>query len=419
MTEKIRKCGLAMIVCCLFFSLCLIPVSSVAQTLPEPGTIINASNIDQYKDFFPEEVLPAFKDGWGVITPITIKFEARTPRVRLKPDLAADELNRGKYQLDSEKYPALDYKQLVGQPFYGVTPDDPDFVIKQFWNVFYRYDGKDSGETLSGLKQWTRRRGETRIGVDDVYGPSQVFAGRVLMDPKPYIPTKNNWRSASMSGPQYPPVMKNLIGLTWVPLDPREDNMNFTYVPALRRVMRGETGEKSTPRNNSTQAPDDFGMFAGRIPEFTFKYLGDKKVIACVNAPGKEWTIPEAHQETKFPVSLEGWQLVDTYIFEIHSVDANYPQSKKIIYMNKEYPVNHYGFAWDRAGALWKCWWGEETKDQVYKGEHYHHNWSQAGIDIQLGYATIFHMNLAEKYKNQRVYKESNFTTKALRDFAK
>ena len=112
--------------------------------------------------------------------------------------------------------------------------------------------------------------------------------------------------------------------------------------------------------------------------------------------------VASAHKETKFTVSLEGWQVTDCYMFEIHSVDPNYPQSRKVIYMNQEFPVSHYGYAWDRAGVLWKCWWGEETKDMELAGQKYNSNWSQFGIDIQLGYAGIFHFNIDPKYKNQK-----------------
>ena len=425
MIEKIRKQVFMTILACLVCILCFAS-GSFAADIPAPGTVINASNIDKYKDLFPPEFLPIFTDGWGILKPISIKVREPSKMAKLKEEVEASKKNVGKYNLDAEGYVDTPCEQIVGQPFYGVTPDDQAFARKMMWNHNFLYDSETMKPDIVPkyrMTQWTKRRGEDRIGVDQINAPIFTFTNRLYMDPKPYLPNRENLRQASMTQVLYPAVSRNTVILSWRPLDYRVDDIGFAYVPSLRRVLRSDAGERSTPQNNSVQAPDDFGIFAGRVAEFDYKLVEETKTFGVVNAHPKNRTLEEAMEQAKdrFPITSEDWEVRDVYVIDILAKDPVYPQSRKRIYMDKEWPKLFYGLAYDRAGKLWKVWMNTYAPEPFPNGEHNITQWECLGVDVQLGYSTIFFIPILEDSptKNVVIYSEDDFTPAAVRKMAR
>ena len=134
-------------------------------------------SIEKYKHLFPEDFLPIFTDGWGVVDPITIEVGEPKGLTLLKTMHESDLKNRGKYQLNADGYVNAPSETIVGQPFYGVDPSDQNFALKCMWNYHFRYTCDDNDEVY--FIQFTKRRGETRIGVDKNLGHNSYFTGRV------------------------------------------------------------------------------------------------------------------------------------------------------------------------------------------------------------------------------------------------
>ena len=238
MRMTIRKYGMAALicaVCCLSF----ISLSFGEGKIPKPGTVIDKSNVMQYKHLFPEEHLTMFTDMWGLMDPISITVGESTQPKTLKAAREANENCRGKYELDAEGYVNAPTETIVGQPFHGVDASDQNFAQKFMWNFYYRYQYDVSEEGY--FTQFTKRRNESRFGVDIISGYSMFFVSRFAIDPKPYFQNTSNLRNSMMITIIHPPVSKNLINLMWSSLDPRKEDTGYVYVPAFRRGLRTDT----------------------------------------------------------------------------------------------------------------------------------------------------------------------------------
>jgi len=419
MIRRIKKSGLVMVIACLLFSLCFISVSFGQELIPAPGTVIDKSNIDKYKHLFPDGFYRAFTDGWGAIKPLVIKVKETVKKMPvLEREREASEKNQGKYQLDSEGYIATDYKNIVGLPFPGIAPGDPDFAVKLMWNfdLKYQFDSLEG----AGMLVMNKRAGE-KIALTIPTVKRLTLANRLFDDPKPYIQTRNDSREMLMMRVVYPPIQRNVIMLVWEHMDPRKDSVTFSYIPSLRRVLRAETGEKSTPLPSSTQSADDTETFGGRIPNFNFKFVREQKLLAVTHARPLDWDTKDAPRLVKeldhYPIQTDTWEVRDVYVIEIASKSPLYPQSKKLIYIDKEHPISYYGIAYDRAGELWKVWMAERNVFQIKTGEKMNRQYAQLGIDVQMGFSdyTIFSGDTV----NGLSYNEDMFTINAMRQLAR
>ncbi len=265
---------------------------------------------------------------------------------------------------------------------------------------------------------WSQRRGET-LGYSYIQSDFINFSSRLYDDPKPFIPNSKNLKDASTLKILYPSVMRNFLVLSWRLLDQRQDDISFAYVPSLRRVLRSDAGERSTPQANSTQAPDDFQIFAGRIPEFNCVLVREQKVLASANTEDKNdsWYTRESMLSFKeYPIPTDYYEVRKTYVIDLIPKDTTYPQSKKRIWIDPTIDEIYYGMSWDRGGNLWKIWFLMVRPVKYAHGGIGTVQYGMVGMDIQLGYSTFFNPKFI---KNGNGFKESDFTTSALRKMAK
>lgn len=409
MTKKIINRGIFITLTYMFFVLCLCGLAHAQEIAPQPGTTIDKNNYSQYKDFFPDFFHEAFTNGWDLVEPLKITIQENTSNPVPKPFRDATEKNKGKYSIDSEGYIAGgDYKDIVGFPFPDLSPDDKDFAIKFMWNFDYRYKLDDM---YSMFMNYEKRRGESTV-VSTVESWQLSFQNRMYLDPKPLYETSNGLRSVNFLRNISPPVQKNFMTLLIRYIDQKAQDATFLYLPSMRRTLRGEAGQRSTPIQSSTQAPDDFeGGFAGRIPEFTYKYLGEKKIIGLADAKlgYKDMLNVKADM---IPVESRGWEVKDVYIFEITPKDPKYPMSRKVIYIDKESYWPYYCAGWDRAGALWKVWQTAVTRQPNAAGDPFPYFKGMLGVDIQLGYGVQM---FADWKANSENLKESDVSVSAMR----
>jgi len=409
MTKKIMNRGIFFSLTYMFFVLCLAGSAYAQGNAPQPGTTIDKNNYNQYKDFFPDFFHEAFTTGWELVEPVKITIQEKTSNPVPAPFLEATAKNKGKYSLDSEGYiTGGEYKDIVGFPFPDPDPSDKDFAIKFMWNFDYRYKLDD----MYGMfMNYEKRKGESTV-VSTVESWQLSFQNRMYLDPKPLYETSNGLRSVNFLRNVSPPVQKNFMTLLIRYIDQKAQDATFLYLPSMRRTLRGEAGQRSTPIQSSTQAPDDFeGGFAGRIPEFTYKYLGEKKIIGLADAKLGYKDMLKVKADM-IPVESKGWEVKDVYIFEITPKDPKYPMSKKVIYIDKESYWPYYCAGWDRAGALWKVWQTAVTKQPNAAGAPFPYFKGMLGVDIQLGYGVQM---FADWEANAKGLKESDVSVSAMR----
>lgn len=387
--------------CFLFASL------TFGQELPKPGEVIDKSNYKKYAHLFSEEFLPAFENGFGgLMKPWSIKVSETKSWPMPKAYQVISEKNRGKYSIDNQGLIGGGYN-YEGIPFPGLTKDDKDFANKLMWNYRYRYY---ADERLSNWGIWNRRLGEpiTRMRGHN-YEISCI--NRLYVDPKPFYKTPVDLQAATILYNLYPPSQRNFSYLLYTYLDPRKPDETYMYLPQMRRVLRGEGGERSTPVLGSIQSPDDFeGGFMGKTFEFTYKFVGEQKVLGVADS---KMTTADAEKSSQIdvPYHKDNWEVRDVYVIDIVPKDAKYPQSKKRVYIDKENFFPYFATAWDRAGKAWKVWASPAIKYPSAQGDILTTMQGMFAVDIQFGMASYY---MGDWWLNGQGYKYVDFTPSAL-----
>lgn len=330
--------------CFLFNSL------SFGQETPKPGTVIDKNNYKNYAHLFPPEFLRAFEDGFGLMKPVFIRVSESKSYPMPKSFLALSANNKGKYSLN-EKGDLVGGWQRNGLPFPDLQREDKDWITKLMWNYAGHYMGDEQAITWVSLMQRKGERLRWTIAKHDwVY-----FTSRTVLPPKPVMNNPNNVAVAALLHVQEPEASKNTMTLSIRYMDPSKPDDTYIYLPNMRRVLRGDAGQRSVPVFGVISSLDDFNGFDGRTPEFTYKLVGEQKMLACMDNNFFASTL-DIHRKkvTEMPFYTDNYSIVDAYVIDIIPKDPKYPQSKKRIWMEKESLGILYTVAWDRAGKFWK-----------------------------------------------------------------
>ena len=362
-----------------------------SQEMPAPGTTIDKNNYKKYGHLFPEEFLDMFTTGYGVMQPIKIKVVAQTPVVgQPKVFLAFSAKNKGKYQLDAQGN-IPNFHRGLGLPFPDLDRNDKDFATKLMWNFDNKYrfdDVLDTGKAGS----WEKRKGQP-ARFNTATSEHLYYSARMAEDPKPVLENPLGLYFSMVFHYLLPESVKNTINLAYRYADTKKPDDTYLYLPSMRRVLRAESGQRSTPILGSAEALDDFGVFDGRTPEFTYTLVKEQKILT-VGDDKSTWTIAKdwKPQGELFFVP-DGWEVRDTYVIDVRPKDPKYPQSRKRIWVDKESLWAYYGVAFDRAGKLWKIFHVPSKIYSLPNGEKFMVNDGQFGFDIQFGMATNYYQD--------------------------
>ena len=151
------------------------------------------------------------------------------------------------------------------------------------------------------------------------------------------------------------PPNKDMATLTWRYKDPLKYDDMWTYVPTLRRTLRLVSSERANPIRGTPYTWDDIFGFDGKIPLFTYKLLGEQKVLSLMNQKVLAEEI-DRHNYPHHPIIHQGeeFEVVDTYVIEITPKDPRYPSARKIVWLNKANFKVRWAEIFDKANEFWK-----------------------------------------------------------------
>lgn len=372
-----------------------------SQEIPKPGTTIDKSNYKKYMHLLPAEWAGAFENGFGGLTPVYKMNVVETKHYPM-PKLILDHStkNKGKYSLGANGRitPAYDRQ---GLPFPDLQRSDKDFLIKLMWNYDSRYYGDDAYD-LDG-HSFEKRRGEP---VRDNKGNMMFvcFANRLVEAPKPVLPNPVGLYKVTLFRYTAPESVRNTMTLSYRYIDSDKPDDTYLYLPSMRRVLRAEATQRSTPITGSTQALDDLSIFEGRIPDFKYTLVGEQKVLAVIDSKMSSKVLKQWNNPNLFPVEFDNYEVRDVYVIDIVPKNPRYPQSKKRIWVDKETLWPFYGVAYDRAGKLWKVWQQNTKVHAVPGGGGTPFTCTILGIDLQFGlagqYISDYRYNASHKTYN-------------------
>jgi len=343
-------------------ALSLICSTPLYAATPKPGDVIDASNIEQYKDYFPPYQVMYIKDGAGFIDPLVIKV--RETEEYWPPDsfMAETKKNIGKFSIDAEGYIAGDYK--VGAPF--PDPKEPNLADKIMWNYYYRWRGDDFYYPYPGWTYVGKRKGGA-IGSSGGTNVYLYFHNRTAIDPKPVMSNRHNLFVAytlnTLTG-----FSKGMETLVWRYADVDKQDDMWTYIPTLRRTLRLVSSERANPINGTPATWDDWYCFDGKVAEFTYKYMGEKTLLELMH----QTTMAEGKYYDGFPgpiVDVDPWELWGTDVVEIKAKNPRYPESRRILYILKNINYAHSAEIYDKTGNFWRAVWSGYAAQLTQQGE--------------------------------------------------
>ncbi|MGH7773295.1 MAG: DUF1329 domain-containing protein [Candidatus Binatia bacterium] len=332
-------CGLA------FYFVLYFPTSvSAAGADLKPGDTIGPHNWESVKGMVGENLLNRIKQGYT--------FKVKEPkRYKLPREyIEATERYSGRVKLGGEGE-LLNY--VAGLPFPNFNPNDPQAGLKLAWNFYWRWLGDDSktgGATETGkiLRYAIEKDGSERRA--DVIHHYIKIRGRVTLDSKPVSPGYEHIDWMQLRADEYP---RDTSGTTTLEIRyadaKREDDLHI-YVPSIRRVRRAPPIQRCATLAPSEFNFDDINNFNGKITDFNYRFLGEKKTLGNFS----QERLPFRRKNGDYLPLDEGWEVHDAYALEITPRDPNYCYPKKIIYIDKAYFEGFWTMIWDKKGHYWK-----------------------------------------------------------------
>ena len=351
------------------------------------GDVITLDKVDQLKPFLPPQFW-ANRDFFfyeGMQLQIGPSFRDYSPAAQYK---AATKKYAGQAKIGPGNS-LVNY--TAGQPFPKIDcKGDPQAGVKLAWNFDYQWNG-DGGNAHYYYSYWDRGE-ELPLYYE---GTSKTIALSHRVEPS-YLknPDGNIFRGEKR---------KNAFGVEVdAPFDARgimlmtyrykssdkqeseaKNDDTWVYVPTLRRVRRISSAQRTDAVSGTDFTFDDLQSFAGIVPQYQWKCMGEADVIAPMNS--KVGGYPYERDRNFGPYGLsyadDNWELRHTYILRFIPNAPDHPYDHKDIYVDKQTYVALYSFAYDRKKELWKIIWhdhrwsDENIADD--KGKSWYKGWAE------------------------------------------
>jgi hypothetical protein len=316
-----------------------------AESHIKPGETIGPRNWEKVKDMLPANLLKRLQQGW------TIRIKQPYVYQPPKEFVEATEKYSRNVRLDSNDGNLLNY--VAGLPFPQMEPRDPQAGLKVAWNFYWRWEGddyKNGGATAAGqvVRYAIEKDGSERRA--DFVAYLLFPRTRVTLNPKPVLPGYEQIDKIQLRIDTYP---RDSSGTTLLEIryaDPKRPDDLYLYIPTLRRVRRGITTQRCQTLTPSEFNLDDVNVFNGKITDFNYRLLGEKKILTMYS----QTSVPYKRKNGDYLPLDEGWQVLDVYALEITPKDSGYCYSKKVIWVDQTTWEAVATLIWDQKGEYYR-----------------------------------------------------------------
>lgn len=339
---------------------------------------VDKSNWQVLNGLMPENALNWVKTGEMIVRYGNLTYDP----AKVMPSwvLESKKENVGKYKLSDKgaivetatgKYP----KFIKGIPFPDIRRNDPDAAAKVMWNASYMRNAQGALRNLLELKFYGRNTGYERSYWVDWYSkPFDAY------EPGQSEPNPNNFESVNQIVIKSPYDMAGTAMMTWR-YRTNKENMQYGYVPAIRRVRQLTPSGRSDALFGSDYCQDDGGYssYDGAINYFNWKmigegecigaFVGDNPCLVTRNNRGEmEFELAGRVQfsyEKKGPRNSAApwfmdsavWAKRPVWIIEGIPKDTYYNFGRQIFYVDKETNLAYWKVIHDRNGKYWRMHW--------------------------------------------------------------
>lgn len=362
-----------------------------------PGLVINASNVDTFKESLDSGLYQHIKDGWVEVT------VGETTSFDLHPNYV-EATRKGAAQVSLGSTLGEISGFVAGRPF-PKEPDinDPRAGEKLAWNYKYGYNWGDNAAIYPFY--WKYRDMESSK-VERTLKFNFHFLNykhRVNQDPVPEF--ENN--PAELYRGIYLQVLEPFdVKNTQLLIQRKEDDLQRDvtnlYLGFQRRVRRLASSQITDSFLGSDLMIEDFEGYNGRIVDMNWTYKGTKNILLPFYNHNDMQLATDLKEDDGYQfVEFGGkggcfpditWQLRKVYILESDPVDENHPISKRVHYVDAQTFTLPRTLIYDRKGDLWKSWTiGQAHPDHhlaVNKGTGVSIDDSFSMIDVQASHCT-------------------------------
>lgn len=355
----------------------------------QPGDVVTKANVGQVKD----SISPGVE--WCVQHGMTMTI---VPYKKIEWDKAykeATEKYSSQVKLAPDGRSTTGY--VAGMPFPNIDPNDPQIALKIMWNYDRKpfitddYDLRNFDADTGPVSGSGPMQVERHFLLDHLRGLS--YTGRLYVDPKPDRPNEGDVRGKGSLHPILEPFDLKGVGETSIRyLSPDRQDDTWLYLPSLRRVRRLSSAQRSDALFGQDTDSDSYGGYAGQIPWFDWKYLGEKEILASFHS--QAFPVQYCPGAGDF-IFCDAWEKRKAYMVEGVPKLPQYAYGKRLLFIDKETYYIAYSDIFDRSGQLWKVWvnqysfkkratnsYGDEYADEMP------FNPSVTMVDMQLNHAT-------------------------------
>jgi hypothetical protein len=318
---------------------------------PKPGETITRSNVEAIEDHVSPGVRWAVENGMDINVVEYQKIEV--------PEIYAKATEKYAAQVKLAESGALE-NWVAGRPFPNVDSNDPEAAIKlmyNFENTHYFTDDlnvhlpdADTGGFYVDGKGNRKYTVERHFIVD--WSRRLRFEGRLHHEPMPAIPDEDIFGKQGFYPLIEPFDLKGVGSISFRYKDPTRQDDTWLYVPTIRRVRRMSSAQRSDALFGQDIDMDSFGGYAGQIPWFDWKLIGEKPMFGSLH--GKNLP-PKVCERDGGMTYCEDWELrPEVYVIEGKPKMPNYAYSKRVIFLDKETFLILYSDLYDQNAELWK-----------------------------------------------------------------
>jgi len=405
--------------------------SAASANEVKPGDVVTADNAAKVQNLVSPGVYYKVSQG------MTMKI-VPTERIDWPPPYKdATEKYSGQVRLTNDHRSVLGY--VAGQPFPLIDANDPYVASKIIWNNVFRpittddYDLRfyDCDTEYEKRGPQTRQIEYFQIGHYAGYD----LVGRTEVEPLPIDPDFKMTHRLWLFG-LYPVLAPQEIRGTGF-IRARYDGENrgddiWALDAGARRIRRLNEAIMSSSTASGTAAfswdPDHYSGFNPKTEEYNYKFLGEKNMLACVNAAHS----PEVRCPTDGGASAcpENWELRHVYVVEAtpRAGHINALDSRTIVYLDSEVWFEPFIDTYDRQGQLFRShiYWLANRDRPVPDAKVAIYPFKRSFVvgavstDVQSGQATMCYLPGRETperecwYINMGAVDKSFFTTDAM-----
>lgn len=341
------------------------------------GDVVDRRNWEKAQELLPDSILNWVKKGDMTLDVQELTFDSSqfwSPSAlkSLKENVAKYDLDEQDTIIDAAtgSHPTF----IEGIPFPVIDLNDPRAGAKIIHNQFY-YKYALGNLRFAFKAKWIGESGFERE-VECLWRVLVMVGHTGARD----LPNPNGLERLGIIQILSPYDVAGTNVLLWRYLDGRADN-TFTYVPAIRRVRRMSSANRSDAFIGLDMSVDDAYAFDGKVGTFTWKllrkqdallpFVANRPQLIVQNEQG-EWETTKEVKGAKYGFEEPGkkfapwiptnlvWIKRPVYVIEAIPKDPYYNYGPQVLWADAENFWLCFKIIHDRANQYWKTFWVAE-----------------------------------------------------------